>query len=82
MLFIVGFDGHIDLGALLQFYFLAFLALLNRSSATPGRRLRHSDARITLGVYGQVIGDEQRNVCSEPLGKARALGQLLESAFC
>jgi integrase len=31
--------------------------------ATPAvvqRRLRHSDARITLGIYGHVIGDDQR----------------------
>ena len=26
------------------------------------RQLRHSDARITLGIYGYVVGDEQRNV--------------------
>ena len=24
-------------------------------------QLRHSDARITLGIYGHVIGDSQRN---------------------
>jgi integrase len=33
--------------------------------ATPAvvqRQLRHSDARITLGIYGHVIGDDQRNV--------------------
>ena len=33
--------------------------------ATPAvvqRQLRHSDARITLGIYGHVIGDEQRSV--------------------
>ena len=32
--------------------------------ATPAvvqRQLRHSDARITLGIYGHVVGDEQRN---------------------
>lgn len=32
--------------------------------ATPAvvqRQLRHSDARITLGIYGHVIGDDQRN---------------------
>jgi integrase len=32
--------------------------------ATPAvvqRQLRHSDARITLGIYGHVIGDAQRN---------------------
>ncbi len=31
--------------------------------ATPAvvqRQLRHSDARITLGIYGHVVGDEQR----------------------
>ena len=33
--------------------------------ATPAvvqRQLRHSDARITLGIYGHVVGDEQRTV--------------------
>lgn len=32
--------------------------------ATPAvvqRQLRHSDARITLGIYGHVIGDDQRS---------------------
>jgi integrase len=32
--------------------------------ATPAvvqRQLRHSDPRITLGIYGHVIGDQQRN---------------------
>lgn len=35
------------------------------AGATPAvvqRQLRHSDARITLGIYGHVIGDEQRSV--------------------
>jgi integrase len=34
------------------------------SGATPAvvqKQLRHSDARITLGIYGHVIGDAQRN---------------------
>lgn len=33
--------------------------------ATPAvvqRQLRHSDARITLGIYGHIVGDEQRSV--------------------
>jgi integrase len=33
--------------------------------ATPAvvqRQLRHSDARITLGIYGHVVGDQQREV--------------------
>lgn len=33
--------------------------------ATPAvvqRQLRHSDARITLGIYGHIVGDEQRTV--------------------
>ena len=33
--------------------------------ATPAvvqKQLRHSDARITLGIYGHVVGDEQRTV--------------------
>jgi integrase len=32
--------------------------------ATPAvvqRQLRHSDARITLGIYGQVVGSQQRD---------------------
>jgi len=32
--------------------------------ATPAvvqRQLRHSDARITLGIYGHVIGNQQRD---------------------
>jgi integrase len=30
--------------------------------AVVQKQLRHSDARITLGIYGHVIGDEQRRV--------------------
>jgi hypothetical protein len=35
---------------------------LSQAIIGPGvqRQLRHSDARITLGIYGHVIGDEQR----------------------
>ena len=36
--------------------------------ATPAvvqRQLRHSDARITLGIYGYVIGDDQRNAVQD-----------------
>jgi integrase len=32
--------------------------------ATPAvvqRQLRHSDARVTLGLYGHVVGDQQRS---------------------
>jgi len=35
------------------------------AGATPAvvqRQLRRSDARITLGIYGHVVGDEQRTV--------------------
>jgi integrase len=34
------------------------------AGATPAvvqKQLRHSDARITLGIYGHVVGDEQRS---------------------
>jgi integrase len=34
------------------------------AGATPAvvqAQLRHSDPRITLGIYGHVIGDDQRN---------------------
>jgi integrase len=37
---------------------------LLEDGATPAvvqRQLRHSDARITLGIYGHVVGDEQRD---------------------
>ena len=37
---------------------------LLEDGATPAvvqRQLRHSDARITLGIYGHVVGDAQRN---------------------
>jgi integrase len=37
---------------------------LLESGATPAvlqKQLRHSDARITLGIYGHLIGDAQRN---------------------
>jgi integrase len=37
--------------------------------ATPAvvqRQLRHSDARITLGLYGHVVGDQQRNAVENP----------------
>jgi len=33
--------------------------------ATPAvvqKQLRHSDPRITLGIYGHVVGDQQRDV--------------------
>jgi integrase len=30
------------------------------SPAVVQKQLRHSDARITLGIYGHVVGDEQR----------------------
>jgi integrase len=38
-------------------------SLLLETGASPSvaqAQLRHSDARITLGVYGHVIGDSQR----------------------
>ena len=28
--------------------------------------LRHSDARVTLGVYGHVIGNQQRDAVENP----------------
>jgi len=38
-------------------------AVKAHSGATPAvvqRQLRHSDARISLGIYGHVIGDESQ----------------------
>jgi len=40
--------------------------------ATPAvvqKQLRHSDARITLGIYGHVIGDAQRTAVQNPSRK-------------
>jgi integrase len=31
------------------------------SPAPVQKQLRHSDPRITLGIYGHAIGDQQRN---------------------
>lgn len=39
-------------------------SLLLETGASPmvaQAQLRHSDPRITLGIYGHVIGDSQRN---------------------
>jgi integrase len=38
-------------------------------------QLRHSDARVTLGVYGHVIGDSQRDAVNK-------VGELLRPEFC
>jgi len=48
-----------------------FPAGLRRNPAVVQLQLRHSDARITLGIYGHVIGNEQRDavqssVCAIP----------------
>ena len=43
-------------------------SLLLETGASPAvaqAQLRHSDARITLGVYGHVIGDSQRTSSRE-----------------
>jgi integrase len=55
-------------------------SLLMDVGATPTvtkDQMRHSDARITLGVYGHVIGDSQRNAVDK-------VGELLkpEAKFC
>lgn len=38
-------------------------------------QMRHADARITLGIYGHVIGDSQRNAVDK-------VGELLRPEFC
>jgi integrase len=53
-------------------------SLLLDTGATPKvvqEQLRHSDARITLGVYGHVIGDAQRDAVNK-------VGELLRPEFC
>jgi hypothetical protein len=37
-----------------------FPARRRRYTAVVQKQVRHSDARITLGIYGHVVGDEQR----------------------
>src|SRR5215469_9404309 len=51
--------------------------------ATPAvvqRQLRHSDARITLGIYGHVVGNDQRSAVQKRSARLVNKGQLLESA--
>jgi len=38
-------------------------------------QMRHSDARITLGIYGHVIGDSPRNAVDK-------VGELMLPEFC
>lgn len=50
--------------------------------ATPAvvqRQLRHSDGRITLGIYGRVVADEQRTVVQNRSARLVHYVQLLES---
>jgi hypothetical protein len=57
---------------------IANASLLMEVGANPivtKDQMRHSDARITLGVYGHVIGDSQRDA----VGK---VGELLRPKFC
>jgi integrase len=39
----------------------SLLLAVGASPTVAQAQLRHSDARITLGIYGHVIGDSQRN---------------------
>jgi len=50
-------------GGLPSFRHGAASALLadGASPAVVQRQLRHSDPRITLGIYAHVVGDQQRN---------------------
>jgi integrase len=53
-------------------------SLLMEVGANPTvakEQMRHSDARITLGIYGHVIGDSQRNAVDK-------VGELLRPEFC
>jgi hypothetical protein len=55
---------------------------LRADGATPAvaqKRLRSSDARITLGIYGHVVGDEQRSAVQNRSARLVNEGQLLES---
>jgi len=36
-------------------------AFVEESVAVVQKQLRHSDPRITLGIYGHVVGDQQRD---------------------
>ena len=40
------------------------------------RQLRHSDARITLGIYGHVIGDDQRDAVQHRSTRLEAISQI------
>ena len=48
------------------------------SGASPSvvqKQMRHSDARITLGIYGHVVGDAQRRAVETHAGRIEAGGQ-------
>jgi len=52
--------------------------------ATPAvvqRQLRHSDARITLGIYGHVVGNEQRTFVQNRSARLVNRIELLERGF-
>jgi integrase len=44
--------------------------------AVVQRQLRHSDPRITLGIYSHVIGDDQRSAV-QTLGETGELGPIV-----
>jgi len=56
--------------------------LIDRGSSitTVGAQLRHSDPRITLGLYAHFVPQSQRDAV-EGLASALGSGQLLDSAF-
>jgi site-specific recombinase XerD len=39
------------------------------TQAVVQRQVRHSDARKTVGIYGHVIGDEQRSAVQNRLAR-------------
>ncbi len=65
---------------------LASMLLQTTGPAVAQRQLRHADPATTLGIYGHVLGDDQReamgqieSVLSQPRGTFRYFGYLLAS---
>jgi len=68
---------------------LASMLLQTTGAAVAQRQLRHADPATTLGIYGHVLGDDQRvamgeieSVLSNPLGTFRYFGHLLTGETC
>ena len=54
---------------------LRILIVGGASPSVVQKQIRHSNARITLGIYGHVVGDAQRCAVESHAGRIEAGGQ-------